>query len=112
MPFEHGAVITGVGLLSPLGDSPAALLAGLSDGSAVHACEGAAAGARMLASEAPDPHLTRRNTYPLDRPARLLTAAAQLALADGGWTPEALLGQEVGLFVGTMWSSVHTIARF
>jgi 3-oxoacyl-[acyl-carrier-protein] synthase II len=112
MPFERRAVITGMGLLCPMGDSPAALLAGLCDEGVAPAGDGPAPSARSLAPEAPDPHLSGRNTYPLDRPARLLTAAAQLALTDGGWTHERLLRQDVGLFVGTMFSSVHTIARF
>jgi 3-oxoacyl-[acyl-carrier-protein] synthase II len=65
-----------------------------------------------LAPTAPDSYLHGRNAYPLDRPARLLAAAAQLALRDGGWRHEHLEHEDVGMFVGTMFSSAATISRF
>jgi 3-oxoacyl-(acyl-carrier-protein) synthase len=97
-------LITGMGLLCPMGDSSRALYDGL--------CREGAALAGPLVPEAPEAHLGDHNAYPLDRPARLLAATAGLALADGGWTPEGLRRQDVGLFVGTFFSTAHTISRF
>jgi 3-oxoacyl-[acyl-carrier-protein] synthase II len=111
MSFERQAVITGIGILSPLGESPRALHAQLSDRGSDRACA-AAARQRSLSSEAPDPHLGARNSYALDRPARLLAAAAELALTSGGWKAEDSSARELGLYVGTMFSSAHTISRF
>jgi len=96
-------VITGIGLLCPLGQSAGALHDALA---------ASRWGAGPLPADVADDHLAGRNTYPLDRPARLLTAAARLALDDAGWTPESLARHDVGLFAGTVWSSAQTIARF
>jgi 3-oxoacyl-[acyl-carrier-protein] synthase II len=112
MSLERRAVITGVGLLCPMGDSPRAVYDGLCRGDIAQLPEASVAASKALAPEAPDPYLNGRHAYPLDRPARLLVAAAQLALVDGGWSPEALRCEDVGLFVGTMFSSAHTISRF
>ncbi len=65
-----------------------------------------------LDPEVPDRYLAGRNAYPLDRTARLLAAAARLALEDGGWSAEDLKREDVGMFVGTMFSSAATISRF
>jgi 3-oxoacyl-[acyl-carrier-protein] synthase II len=112
MSLERRAVITGLGLLCPMGDSPEALHGGLCRAGLTSVPRAATSVARPLAPEAPDPYLCNRNAYPLDRPARLLVAAAQLALADGGWSPQELNRADVSLFVGTMFSSAHTISRF
>src|SRR5262249_16897025 len=111
MSFERQAVITGIGVLSPLGETPMALHAQLSYRGSDRACA-AAARQRSLAPEPPDPHLGARNSYALDRPARLLSAAAELALSSGGWKAEDSSARELGLYVGTMFSSAHTISRF
>ena len=57
---------------------------------------------------------TLASTIPplLDRVGCLLACAAQLALADSGWCPERLREKEVGLVVGTMFSTAHTIGEF
>lgn len=103
MAVGRRVVITGVGVVCRMGDSPGLLLEGL--------CLGRPAAGPVLSNHL-DPHLAGRNTYPLDRPARLLAAAASLALADCGMTAEWLALQDVGLFVGTMFSTAHTISRF
>jgi 3-oxoacyl-[acyl-carrier-protein] synthase II len=112
MSLERRAVITGVGLLCPMGNSPQAVHDGLRRAEIALPPGDPVPVSRALAPEAPDPYLSGRNAYPLDRPARLLAAAAQLALRDGGWSPEELRCEDVGLFVGTMFSSAHTISRF
>jgi 3-oxoacyl-[acyl-carrier-protein] synthase II len=106
MVRERRVMVTGIGLLCPLGDSPRVLHEALCRGG------GSPLLAGPLAPAAPEPHLAGRNVYPLDRPARLLAAAAELALTEGSWTREELQGHEMGLFVGTMFSSARTIARF
>ncbi|HEX5720379.1 MAG TPA: beta-ketoacyl synthase N-terminal-like domain-containing protein, partial [Thermoanaerobaculia bacterium] len=53
-----------------------------------------------------------RNLRPVDRTARLLLAAAQQALDASGWTPERRQESEVGLVLGTMYCSIHTISEF
>ena len=68
--------------------------------------------AGLMAADAPNRYLAGRNVNPLDRSARLLSAAAQLALVDGGWLPDDPRRADLGLFVGTVFSSVHTISEF
>jgi 3-oxoacyl-(acyl-carrier-protein) synthase len=84
------AVITGAGIVSSLGDAPAAVHRALCEGRrGIRAFpDGAAlaAGVGAAADVAYDlqPHFAARNVRPLDRTARLATAAAGLALSDSG----------------------------
>jgi len=57
-------------------------------------------------------YLGQRNLRPLDRTSRLVTSAAQLALDNAGWSMAMRNDQEVGLVLGTMFCSVHTISEF
>lgn len=109
MPHERRSVITGIGLLCPLGETLPALHDGLC-GNGLGPPAPPPPG--PLPPDAPDRHLDGRNAYPLDRPARLLAAAARLALSDSGWPADDLPVREVGLVVGTMFSSAHTVCRF
>jgi 3-oxoacyl-[acyl-carrier-protein] synthase II len=119
-------VVTGAGVVSPLGDSPAALHRALAEGASarkpIELFETAGIGCSAAGEIRPfDPqgYVGERNLRPLDRTSRLLVVAAQLALADSGWAPG---GQprpagtqpaaEVGLVVGTTFCSVRTIAEF
>jgi 3-oxoacyl-[acyl-carrier-protein] synthase II len=85
-------VITGAGLVSPLGDSPAALhqalVAGTSGRKPVELFDttgiGCTEGGEIRPFE-PQGYVGDRNLRPLDRTSRLLVVAAQLALADSGW---------------------------
>jgi 3-oxoacyl-[acyl-carrier-protein] synthase II len=52
------------------------------------------------------------NLRPLDRTSRLVASAAQMALESSGWSVEMRTLQEVGLVLGTMFCSVHTISEF
>jgi 3-oxoacyl-[acyl-carrier-protein] synthase II len=110
MSTNRRAVISGMGLLCPLGESPDALYDSLRDGNLLVPRGDLAA--RPLAPDAPDRYLGGRNTYSLDRPARLLAASAGLALADSGWSQQDLQREDVALFVGTMFSSAASISRF
>jgi 3-oxoacyl-[acyl-carrier-protein] synthase II len=112
-------VITGAGLVSSLGDTPAGLHAALCEGrsgiSPVGLFDTKGLGC-PLGGEVKDfdaqKYLGRRNLRPLDRTSRLVAAAAQLALDDSGWTAEMRGTEEVGLVLGTMFCSVRTISEF
>ncbi|MDA8018717.1 MAG: hypothetical protein MPN21_14845 [Thermoanaerobaculia bacterium] len=52
------------------------------------------------------------NYRPIDRTGQLAIVAAQRALAEAGWTAERRTVQEVGLVLGTMFGSLHTISAF
>ena len=111
-------VVTGAGVLTTLGDSPAKLHEALLD---------RRSGLRPVDWEE-DPSLptlpagrldfdARRylgngNLRPLDRTSQLATATAGLALEAAGWTEEARRGHELGLVLGTMFGSVGTPSRF
>src|SRR5215210_4263056 len=112
-------VITGAGVVSSVGDTPAALHAALCEGrsgiSPVKLFDPKRLGSR-LGGEVSDfdaqKYLGRRNRRPLDRTSRLVASAAQLALDASGWTPEMRAERELGLVLGTMFCSVRTIAEF
>jgi 3-oxoacyl-[acyl-carrier-protein] synthase II len=112
-------VITGVGVVSPLGDSPVRVHGSLSQGlSAIKPIQlfstaglGCPLGGEILDFDAAK-YLGQRNLRPLDRTSRLVASAAQLALEDSGWSAEMRNTQEVGLVLGTMFCSVHTISEF
>ena len=112
-------VITGAGMVCPLGDSPAAVHDAVRQGRRGLRPLGAfptdGLGPRLAAEVAdfsPQAYLGTRNLRPLDRTAQLAASAAALALAHSGWSPEAREEQEVGLVLGTMFGSVRTIAEF
>lgn len=112
-------VVTGTGLVSALGASPADLLAALAEGRSalrpVTSFDAAAARCRQAAAMIdfePAAYLTDRSLHPLDRTSRLAASAAALALEASGWGPEARTEHEVGLVLGTMFGSVHTISEF
>jgi 3-oxoacyl-[acyl-carrier-protein] synthase II len=65
-----------------------------------------------ISSFNPEFYLPDKNLRPLDRTGQLVVSAAKLALNTSGWTPEKLKNHEVGLVLGTMFGSVHTISKF
>lgn len=111
-------VVTGMGVLTTLGDSVTALHDALSAGrrglGPVEWPEGGDLPERLAGPLDFDPrtYLGDGNLRPLDRTGRLATAAADLALDDSGWTSERRETHEAGLVLGTMFGSVGTISRF
>ena len=117
--MRNRVVITGMGVVSSLGDSPRALHASLCAGSSgIRPVElfrtaefGCPLGGEIPAFDATK-YLGRRNLRPLDRTSRLVASAAQLTLEDSGWTAEMRSAEELGLVLGTMFGSLHTISEF
>src|SRR5260370_5138315 len=112
--MNHRVAITGVGLISPLGDSSSALFNALCDGrsgvsklqkfsSNGHRCH--------LASRLPDfraeKYLLGRPLRPLDRACQLATAACGLALGASGWSNEERTDIDFALGLGTMFVGMH-----
>jgi 3-oxoacyl-[acyl-carrier-protein] synthase II len=107
-------VVTGMGVITPLGDSPARLWTALAEGrSGLHVPEppGGPPVADLPGFTA-ETYLGDHNFRPLDRTSRLLASAAGLALQDAGWSPDRLETEEVGLVAGTVFSSAHTVTEF
>ncbi|HEV2990743.1 MAG TPA: beta-ketoacyl-[acyl-carrier-protein] synthase family protein [Candidatus Angelobacter sp.] len=111
--------ITGMGVITSLGDSPQALHSAL--------CKGEQASYRLehgklndvtctqggsIGSFQPESYLNSKSLRPLDRTGRIVAAAAKLALANSGWTAERLGNHDIGLVLGTMFGSAHTISEF
>lgn len=117
--MRRRVVVTGMGVLSPLGDSPAALHRALCGG-ASHlgpvegfAIEGLPTNRAVeLRGFDPARYLGEGNFRPLDRTGLLAACAARLALDDAGWTGDAVAGGELALLVGTTFGSLRTIAEF
>jgi 3-oxoacyl-[acyl-carrier-protein] synthase II len=117
--MDRRVVITGASVLSSLGDSPSVLSAALCEGrSGLNPVESFSTEglvchqAGEMRSFAPEIYLGERNLRALDRTSRLVTAAATLALDDSGWSVELRRCYEVGVVLGTMFCSVHTISEF
>jgi len=109
--------ITGIGVITAFGDCPELLHSAL--------CRGERASYQLgpmedsfckqggnISSFEPESYLKGKPLRPLDRTGRIVTAAAKLALENGGWNPEMLRRHDVGLVLGTMFGSVHTISEF
>ncbi len=114
-------VITGVGLLTSLGDRAVTLHGALCEG---HTGFHPVADEELRKNGMPpvdvsqlrwfkaENYLSKGNLRPLDRTSRLAASAAKLALDDAGVPTESLTDGDVGLVLGTMFGSVHTISAF
>jgi 3-oxoacyl-[acyl-carrier-protein] synthase II len=112
-------VVTGTGVVSPLGNSRGSLHEGLCAGQiALKSVRGFDTPgiepplAGEIADFDPVSYLGARNLRALNRIAQLLSTAAKLALVDSGWNAEMLVERGVGLVAGTMFCSAHTISQF
>ena len=117
--MSRRVVVTGAGVVSSLGDSPAALHAALREGRSGlrevrrFSTEGLACHlGGEIAPFSAKTYLGEKNLRPLDRTSQLVASAAQMALDASGWSPRMRSDREVGLVLGTMFCSVHTISEF
>jgi 3-oxoacyl-[acyl-carrier-protein] synthase II len=113
--MSQRVVITGKGIISSLSDQADTLHKALCAGQ----CGLGSVGlfeTQHMGGEVPNfnarHYLGDGNLRPLDRIAQLAASAAQLALKDSNWTPEMRAEQDVGIVLGTVFSSVHTIGAF
>ncbi|PYP90396.1 MAG: hypothetical protein DMG65_11820 [Candidatus Angelobacter sp. Gp1-AA117] len=111
--------ITGAGVITSFGDSPAKFHSALCNGErAAYRLDHSEAGVSVcrqgghIGSFEPEQYLKGKPLRPLDRTGRMVAATAKLALENSGWTVEMLRGHDVGLVLGTMFGSVHTISEF
>jgi 3-oxoacyl-[acyl-carrier-protein] synthase II len=118
---DRRVVVTGVGVITPLGDRPETLHGALCEGrSALAPVEKLEVDSdrmpRLPAAELKwfesRSYLGKGNLRPLDRTGRLAASAAALALEASGWSAELLSEHEVGLVLGTMFGSMRTISEF
>ena len=126
MQAPNRVVITGRGAISPLGDAKEttrALVAGQSglvdlEDNMISKLDRGADAAAIETRRAgrvdfnPREAFAGRNFRPVDRTGQLAILAAQEALAASGWSEELLTEYDVGLVLGTMFGSVHTISAF
>ena len=112
-------VITGIGIISPLGDRLDAVFQRACDGAVPFAAptvfDPSALPGHLVAEVpafAPEKYVRSGNIRPLDRTGRLALVGAELALADSGWDAGARERRPIGLILGTMFCSVRTIAEF
>lgn len=117
--MKRRVAITGFGLISSLGDSPALFHQQLCEGKnglgqiAEYEAQGfePQPGGRVVSFTA-ETYLKGRPLRPLERTGKLFAAAAKLALESSGWTAEYLATHDVGVVLGTMFGSMHTISHF
>jgi 3-oxoacyl-[acyl-carrier-protein] synthase II len=119
MSAARRVVITGAGVLSPLGDTGAELHAALRAGRSAlgpvtsFPTDGLPAfPVGELAGFDAQACLGEGNLRPLDRISRMVVVAADRALRASGFSRELRAEREVGLVLGTMLSGVRTIAEF
>jgi 3-oxoacyl-[acyl-carrier-protein] synthase II len=117
--MKKRVVITGVGLVSCLGTSSALFHCQLCEAtdSAGRTEEHDPQAARTplpgrISCFEPELYLKGRSLRQIDRTGQLLASAARMALENSGWTAEALTRNDVGLVLGTMFGSMHTISEF
>ena len=106
--------VTGIGVVSPIGGGMAEFEAALFSGvCGVRPSErfGGTAVAEVSNFD-PQPWLGNKGVRMLDRGARLLCVAVQMALCETGLLDDPANGSQPGLVVGTMFGSVHSIVSF
>lgn len=115
----NGSLITGYGLLSPLGNHPEEILGRMLQGEcAMHDIEGFDAGGLgfqkggELKQYKPITYLGKKGLRQLDRTGKLAASAVALALESSGLDAQFREANEIALVLGTNFCSAGTIAAF
>jgi len=118
--MDRKVVITGIGLISSLGESAETVFADLCNGkSGVRFQEdlnstcavGCHLAARLQDFKA-EKYLSGRPLRPLDRISQMAAASCRLALQNSGWNQTNPRTIELPLVLGTMFGGMHTIGDF
>jgi 3-oxoacyl-[acyl-carrier-protein] synthase II len=117
--MDRRVVITGMGIVSPLGDDIHQFHSALCEGRSEFRAPtlfGAEGLPCQLSGEisgfSAKAYLNGKNLRALDRTSQLVAAAAALALETSGWSIDMRDREEVGIVLGTMFCSAHTISEF
>lgn len=118
--MENRVAITGVGLISSLGDSSSLLFEALCNGRfglrrESESGDGSGCGCHLagrLNPYEPEKYLPGRPLRPLDRISQMASASCGLALQSGGWDSESRARMDVSVVLGTMFGGMHTIGEF
>jgi len=118
--MERHVAITGVGLISSLGDSPSLLFGALCEGRSgfrreteLEAFDGCRSHmAARLNGYGSERYLSGRPLRPLDRISQMATASCGLALQSSSWETDGRAVEDLSLVMGTMFGGMHTIAEF
>ncbi len=100
--MRRAVVVTGAGVISSVGDSPADLHRALVGG-----CSGSA-----IEHFEPTQYLGNRNVRPLDRLGQLVAAAAGLTLDAAGCLDAHRSSSAIGFVLGTAFAGIGTICAF
>jgi len=104
--------VTGIGLLTPLGDDPAAIAMAMNSGrSSVEECAEAALGARLRDFDARRyANVRGMRVYP--RNTQLQICAATLALRDAGLEPSQIDPLELGTVTASTYAHMETLLEY
>ncbi len=117
--IDRTIVITGIGVVSPVGFGRDAYWTGLREGRTGFSEIGLfdTSGLNVhVAGEVPEfdaaQYIGKKDLRILDRSTRLITTAARLAIDDAGLVINEETTGAIGVSVGTTFGSLHSIARF
>ena len=115
--MNRRVVITGMGVISALGNSPRELFAALCEGgTAIHPMSQMNGGQCTLSAQLhgfrAEDYLQGRPLRPLDRISQIASAACGLALEQGGWDSNLRRHCDISVVLGTMFGGMHTIGDF
>lgn len=113
-PGESPIAITGMGVLTPVGDDPAALFGAVIAGR--HAIEGVANHGGVAESALRDFEATRyaniRGMRIYNRTTRLAICATKLALDDAGIPASGVAGEELGVVTASTYGHIDTLIEY